>query len=65
MYDDANCYNMVDNDATMYRCVGLVNTLPTGNSLFEGNMSALDTAPPLELKVLGRMSLPGSTPRTH
>ena len=47
----------------MYGCVGLADTLPTGNSLLEGNMSALDTAPPSELKVPGRMSLPGRHPK--
>ena len=47
----------------MYGCVGLADTLPTGNSLLEGNMSALDTAPPSELKVPSRMSLLGRHPK--
>ena len=42
----SNLAGLVDNEAAMYRCVGLADTLPTGNSLLEGNMSALDTAPP-------------------
>ena len=47
----------------MYGCVGLADTLPTGNLLLEGNMSTLDTAPPSELKVPGRMSLLGRHPK--
>ena len=48
---------MVDSEVAMYGCVGLADTLPTKDSLLEGNMSALDIAPPSELKVLGKMSL--------
>ena len=59
----SNLAGLLDGEAAMYRCVGLVDTLPIGNSLFEGNMSALDTAPPSELKVPGRMSLPGRHPK--
>ena len=59
----SNLAGLVDSEAAMYGCVGLVDTLPTGNSLLEGNMSALDTAPPSELKVPGRMSLPGRHPK--
>ena len=55
----SNLAGLVDSEATIYGCVGLADTLPIGNSLLEGNMSALDTAPPLELKVPGRISLPG------
>ena len=59
----SNLAGLVDSEAEMYGCVGLADTLPTGNSLLEGNMSALDTAPPSELKVPGRMSLPGRHPK--
>ena len=59
----SNLAGLVDSEAAMYGCVGLADTLPTGNSLLEGNMSALDTAPPSELKVPGRMSLPGRRPK--
>ena len=59
----SNLAGLVDREAAMYGCVGLVDTLPTGNSLLEGNMSALDTAPPSEFKVPGRMSLPRRHPK--
>ena len=42
----SNLASLVDSEAAMYGCVGLADTLPTGNSLLEGNMSILDTAPP-------------------
>ena len=59
----SNLAGLVDNEAAMYRCVGLADTLPIGNSLLEGNTSALDTTPPSELKVPSRMSLPGRHPK--
>ena len=59
----SNLAGLVDSEAAMYGCVGLADTLPTGNSFLEGNMFALDTAPPSELKVPGRMSLPRRHPK--